>query len=64
MQNNCDFDEFRNSTYYYAMYDFDATTGFHLQGRLTEYDKKYLNMIATHVLDCYKRDKRERRSSK
>ncbi len=41
--------EFRKSTYYYAMHDFDASTGFNLPSRLTKYDRKYLNHIAATV---------------
>lgn len=56
LQNSADFKELRETTYYYAMHDFDGTTGFHLANRLTDYDLKYLRNIAEHVLDSYLRD--------
>lgn len=36
------------SQYWYAFYDFDGTTGFHLRDRLTEKDREYLTIIASH----------------
>lgn len=56
LQNSVDFKEFRETTYYYAMHDFDGSTGFHISNRLTDYDVKYLTNIAEHVLDSYLRD--------
>lgn len=44
MMENCS--EVENSQYYYAFYDFDGTTGFHLKDRLNEKDKKYLYHLA------------------
>ena len=54
LQNSCSFEEFRKSTYYYAMHDFDGSTGFDIPSRLTEYDKKHLTMIATYIHDLWK----------
>lgn len=54
LQKSCDPEEFKKSTYYYAMYDFDGSTGFDIPSRLTEYDKKHLTMIATYVHDLWK----------
>lgn len=34
-----------DSTYYYAFYDFDGSTGYHLYSRLTEKDRDYLTSI-------------------
>lgn len=45
------------STYYYAMYDFDGSTGFHIYGRLTKYDKEYLSHIASIVHESWTKDK-------
>lgn len=59
MQKNVNFVEFRKSTYYYVMYDFDGSTGFHLYGRLTKYDKKHLSQIAGNVNKLYKDQKSE-----
>lgn len=53
LQSNCDFEEFRNSTYYYVMYNFDGSTGFDIPSRLTDYDYKYLLNIANHVYQIY-----------
>lgn len=39
-----------DSTYYYAFYDYDGSTGFHLYDRLTETDRDYLTTIASVVL--------------
>lgn len=54
MQKSCDFEEFRKSTYYYAMHDFDGNTGFDIPSRLTKYDKDYLTQIAYHVYNSWK----------
>lgn len=56
LQNVVEHKEFRETTYYYAMHDFDGSTGFHISNRLTDYDVKYLTNIAEHVLDSYLRD--------
>lgn len=37
------------STYWYCMYDFDGSTGFHLYGRLKRKDKEYLRQIAERI---------------
>lgn len=49
MMKSCDKSELRKSTYYYAMYDFDGSTGFDIPSRLTKYDREYLGNIAAHV---------------
>ena len=49
LQRTCDPAEFRRSPYYYAMYDFDGSTGFDIPSRLTKYDREYLTNIAAHV---------------
>ena len=41
--------EYRKTTYYYAMHDFDASTGFNIPSRLTKYDRNYLTQIAQQV---------------
>ena len=50
MQNELNHKEFRETTYYYAMHDFDGSTGFHISSRLTDYDVEYLTNIAERVL--------------
>lgn len=47
-------EELEKSTYYYAMHDFDGSTGFDIFGRLTSYDKEYLSNIAAHVYKMWK----------
>ena len=39
----------RKSTYYYAMHDFDGSTGFDIPSRLTKEDREYLTHIANVV---------------
>ena len=39
-----------DSKYYYAFYDFDGSTGYHLYTRLTEIDREYLTVIAEGAL--------------
>lgn len=52
LQKTCSYSDFRKSTYFYAMYDFDGSTGFDIPSRLTKHDREYLTNIASHV---YKR---------
>lgn len=40
---------FKQSEYYYAMYDFDGTTGFDIPNRLSKADKNKLSTIANQV---------------
>lgn len=54
LQKDVGFDEFRKSTYYYAMYDFDGSTGFDIPSRLTKYDREYLTNIASHTYKQWK----------
>lgn len=42
-------EEWERSTYYYAMYDFDGSTGFDIPSRLTKKDREYLTHIANIV---------------
>lgn len=42
------------TTYWYAMYDFDGSTGFDIPDRLTKSDREYLTMIASHVQKQYR----------
>lgn len=54
LQRSVDPEEFKKSTYYYAMYDFDGSTGFDIPGRLTKADREYLTQIATMVKTSWK----------
>jgi len=42
------------TTYWYAMYDFDGSTGFDIPDRLTKSDRGYLTTIASHVQKQYR----------
>lgn len=46
--------DWEQSTYYYAMYDFDGSTGFDIPSRLTKNDREYLGNIAAHVYARWK----------
>lgn len=41
------------TTYWYAMNDFDGSTGFDIFSRLNKKDKKYLRGIAKNVQICH-----------
>lgn len=56
LQSSVEESEFKKSTYYYAMYDFDGSTGFHLPSRLNKKDRAWLDRIAMMVYDQWKRD--------
>lgn len=56
LQSSVEESEFKKSTYYYAMYDFDGSTGFHLSSRLNKKDHTWLDKIATMVYDQWKRE--------
>lgn len=49
----------KQSQYYYAMYDFDGSTGFDIPNRLTEHDREYLVQIAVRVLKSWRESKKE-----
>lgn len=46
-------EEFKKSRYYYAMHDFDGSTGFDIPSKLTKEDRLYLENIAWHVYKQY-----------
>ena len=64
LQNSVSKEEVRASTYYYAMYDFDGSTGFDIPSRLTKYDRKYLTHIANMVYDMWIKDTKQRKGRK
>lgn len=47
-------EEFEKSTYYYAMFDFDGSTGFDIPSRLTKKDLQYLTNIANVIHEQWK----------
>lgn len=59
MQKSVYDDELKKTTYYYAMHDFDGSTGFDIPGRLTESDREYLTDIAQNILVRWKNNKIE-----
>lgn len=48
-------EELEKSTYYYAMHDFDGSTGFDIPSRLTKKDRRYLTGIANAVYKQWKK---------
>ncbi len=54
LMNESAYEEFRQTTYFYAMYDFDGSTGFDIPFRLTKHDKEYLTNVANHVYKSWK----------
>ena len=43
-------DDYKNSEYYYCLYDFDKSTGFYIYSRLNKKDKTKLTNIANYVI--------------
>lgn len=50
--------DFEKSRYYYAMHDFDGSTGFDIPSRLTKKDREYLTHIASVVHRQWVKDKK------
>lgn len=55
LQKSCTKEEFEKSTYYYAMHDFDGSTGFDIPSRLTKKDREYLTHLAGVIHEQWKR---------
>lgn len=53
-----------NTRYGYAMYDFDATTGFHIASRLTWEDYSFLMGLAQYVLYLYEKENGGKRNGR
>lgn len=49
MQKSASKEDLEKSTYYYAMFDFDGSTGFDIPSRLTKKDHEHLKRIAHNV---------------
>lgn len=60
LQKKASKEEFEKSTYYYAMHDFDGSTGFDIPSRLTKEDRDYLTNLANVIHDYWKRDARNK----
>ena len=54
LQKSSSLEEFKKSTYYYAMHDFDGSTGFDIPSRLTKEDHEYLTHLAGIVYRHWK----------
>ena len=61
LQKKASKEDFEKSTYYYAMYDFDGSTGFDIPSRLTKKDREYLTHIAFVVHKEWKSKTKEKR---
>lgn len=57
LQKQASKEELKRSTYYYAMHDFDGSTGFDIPSRLTKEDRQHLENIIKIV---YKQWRKER----
>ena len=51
-------EDWEKSTYYYAMHDFDGSTGFDIPSRLTKKDRKYLTRLANTIHKQWKKEKK------
>ena len=60
LQKKASKEDFENSTYYYAMHDFDGSTGFDIPSRLTKEDREYLTHIASVVHKQWTKDTKRR----
>jgi len=49
LQNIINEEDFKKTQYYYAMYDYDGSTGFDIPSRLNANDTEYLTNIASHI---------------
>lgn len=59
LQRKANKEEFEKSTYYYAMHDFDGSTGFDIPSRLNKRDKDYLTSIANLIYKQWKNKQKE-----
>lgn len=56
LQKKASKEAWEKSTYYYAMHDFDGSTGFDIPSRLTKKDREYLTDIARIVHEQWVRN--------
>jgi len=66
LQRKASKEDFKKSRYYYAMKDFDGSTGFDIPSRLTKEDRRYLDIIVAMVYEQMKRGpkRKEKRNDK
>lgn len=53
--------EYKRTKYYYAMSDFDGSTGFDIASKLTPSDHEYLYNLSGHVHRLWKASQRQKR---
>ena len=56
LQKQASKEDWEKSTYYYAMHDFDGSTGFDIPSRLTKKDREYLTRLAYIIHEQWVRD--------
>ena len=61
LQKSVSKEEFEKSTYYYAMHNFDGSTGFDIPSRLTKYDREYLTHIANTVYKVWAKGSKQKK---
>lgn len=59
LQNKASKEEFKKSTYYYAMHNFDGSTGFDIPSKLTKEDRQYLENIVSIVYEQWTKKRKE-----
>ena len=64
LQKSASKEEVRASTYYYAMHDFDGSTGFDIPSRLTQYDREHLTQTANLVYNMWARETGQKKRRK
>lgn len=57
-------EEFEKSTYYYAMHDFDGSTGFDIPSKLNKEDYEYLFHLASVVHDRWQRNPTQKKGAR
>ncbi len=57
LQNKAKEEDFKKTTYFYAMKDFDGSTGFDIPSKLNKKDKKYLTELANIIHTKWKKEK-------
>lgn len=54
LKNKISEEEYKKTTYYYAMHDFDGSTGFDVPSRLTKKDKDHIICIVRTVYEQWR----------
>lgn len=64
LQKSCNIEDFKKSKYYYAMYDFDGSTGFDIPSRLSKEDREYLTQLAYVIHEKWARETKTEKQSR